>query len=328
MEFKEFELETGIDEKGLFTGKLTVYGEVDSYNDVVVRGAFSKTLKEKSTFPLLWQHDRAEVIGVAHLTEKPDYVEVKGELNLETQRGREAYALIKQGAVRGLSYGYDVVDYDIKGNMRYLKEIKLYEVSVVTFPALEDANIVGVKMIIDDCLDFPVAEDDEPWDESEARRDAAKWASSDGSGDKDKIDWDKYRKFFLYVDPDNRENMGGYKFPVVKLINGRPHIVPRAVIAARVYANRASISENDKERLISILKRLYNKIGKEWGDDEKEYANFIAYEFINNLHLLKDEPVLEKVYKEVSSIFKKNEERELLSQILERIKKFKEEVSE
>jgi len=53
MEFKEFELETGIDEKGLFTGKLTVYGEVDSYNDVVVRGAFSKTLKEKrhvSTF--------------------------------------------------------------------------------------------------------------------------------------------------------------------------------------------------------------------------------------------------------------------------------------
>jgi HK97 family phage prohead protease len=325
MEFKEIKF-SEVDESGVFVGKLTVYGEKDSYNDIVEKGAFTKTLREKSKFPLLWQHNREEVIGVAYLSEKPDYVEVKGELNLEIQRGKEAYALLKQGALNGLSYGYDVLDYDIKGNTRYLKEIKLYEVSLVTFPALEKANVVEVKMIIDDCLDFPVADDNASWDEAVARRDAAKWASSDGSGDKDKIDWKKYRKFFLYVDPDNDENMGGYKFPVVRLIDGRPHIIPRAVISARIYVNKASISETDKERLVSVLKRLYQKLGREWGDEGKEYAYFVTYEFLDNINYLKNDPLIGEVYKKVSSYMKKDDEL-ILKEILNEIRKFKEEVS-
>jgi HK97 family phage prohead protease len=325
MEFKEVKF-SEVDESGIFIGKLTVYGEKDAYNDIVEKGAFTKTIKEKSKYPLLWQHNREEVIGVAYLSEKADYVEVTGEINLETQRGKEAYALLKQGAINGLSYGYDVIDYDIKGNVRYLKEIKLYEVSLVTFPALEKANVVEVKMIVDDCLDFPVADDNASWDESVARRDAAKWASSDGSGDKDKIDWRKYRKFFLYVDPDNQENMGGYKFPVVRLINGEPHIIPRGVIAARVYANRASISDADKEKLISVLKRLYKKIGREWGDEEKEYAYHVTYEFLDNISYLKDDPLIADVYQKVSSFMRKDNEQ-ILREILNEIKKFKEEVS-
>ena len=69
--------------------------------------------------------------------------------------------------------------------------------------------------------DLPVAPMDRPWDGSAARSRLAKWASSDGSGDKDKIDWTKFAKGFFWFDSSAPNDLGSYKLPFVDVVDGR-----------------------------------------------------------------------------------------------------------
>jgi HK97 family phage prohead protease len=135
------------DEAGVFTGYASIFGNVDQHGDVVVPGAFRKSLSERgNVVPLLWQHDTTEPVGVLELVEDSKGLRVvRGEINLETARGREAYALLRQGAIKGLSIGYQVVQDGWQGKVRQLKELKLLEVSLVTFPANELAGVTAIK---------------------------------------------------------------------------------------------------------------------------------------------------------------------------------------
>jgi HK97 family phage prohead protease len=135
------------DEAGVFTGYASIFGNVDQHGDVVVPGAFRKSLSERgNVVPLLWQHDTTEPVGVIELVEDSKGLRVvRGEINLETAQGREAYALLKQGAIKGLSIGYQVVQDGWQGKVRQLKELKLMEVSLVTFPANELAGVTAIK---------------------------------------------------------------------------------------------------------------------------------------------------------------------------------------
>lgn len=140
-----------VDEKGAIEGYGSVFGNVDSYSDVVVQGAFAKSIEEaKATgrMPaMLWQHDPEEPIGVwTDLREDERGLYVKGQL-AETQRGREARELIKLGALTGLSIGYTTRSYEVdkQNDVRLLTDIQLWEVSPVTFPANSEARITGVK---------------------------------------------------------------------------------------------------------------------------------------------------------------------------------------
>lgn len=141
-------------EDGTFEGYGNVFGNVDSYGDIVMKGAFLKTLGERGDkIKLLWQHDATQVIGVFEQMFEDDHgLRVRGRLALGTQKGREAYELIKMGALEGLSIGYTTIqeDYDAKKGIRYIKEVKLYEVSLVTFPANEEANVTRVKSAFED----------------------------------------------------------------------------------------------------------------------------------------------------------------------------------
>ena len=135
------------DEAGVFTGYASIFGNVDQHGDVVLPGAFRKSLSERgNVVPLLWQHDTTEPVGVLELVEDSKGLRVvRGEINLETARGREAYALLRQGAIKGLSIGYQVVQDGWQGKVRQLKELKLLEVSLVTFPANELASVTAIK---------------------------------------------------------------------------------------------------------------------------------------------------------------------------------------
>jgi HK97 family phage prohead protease len=143
-----------VDDTGVFEGHGSAFDVVDSYGDVVVKGAFVKTLAERGRkVKLLWQHEQSEVIGVFDELYEDDFgLRVKGRLALNTQRGREAYELMKMNAIDSMSIGYTTVkdEYDPKAGVRYLKEIKLYEISLVTFPANEQATITRVKSQFDD----------------------------------------------------------------------------------------------------------------------------------------------------------------------------------
>lgn len=153
----QFELKALDDSSGKFSGYGSVFGTVDSYNEVVDKGAFTETLKKDGLPVLLWQHRSSEVIGVytkAHEDEHGLYVE--GQLNLETQQGREAYALLKQGALNGLSIGFRTLIEEVnkETGVIHIKKMRLYEVSIVTFPANEDATIGAVKSAPENIREF------------------------------------------------------------------------------------------------------------------------------------------------------------------------------
>lgn len=140
-------------EDGTFTGYGSVFGTEDSYNEVVLPGAFAESLKEhasKGTLPaMLWQHNPSDPIGVfTEMREDERGLYCEGQLCIEATMGASAYALLKAGAIRGLSIGYRLShapNYDEENDVWQLTAIDLWEVSLVTFPANPDATVDDVK---------------------------------------------------------------------------------------------------------------------------------------------------------------------------------------
>lgn len=142
---------------GSIEGYGSVYGVRDNYDDVIASGAFGESLKShksNGTMPaMLWQHDSSEPIGVwTAMVEDSKGLKITGKLALDTVRGKEAHALLKMGALNGLSIGFMSKQwtYDRDSEVRTLTEIDLWEVSLVTFPANEKARITNVKASPDD----------------------------------------------------------------------------------------------------------------------------------------------------------------------------------
>ncbi len=137
-----------LDDEGVFAGYASVFNLVDSQQDIILPGAFKATLAGRTPdIKLLWQHDMREPIGVVEeLREDVNGLYVKGRLLLEIARAREAYALLKQGVVSGLSIGYTPTLWrlDAKG-VRVLQALDLWEISLVTFPANAAARVTVVK---------------------------------------------------------------------------------------------------------------------------------------------------------------------------------------
>lgn len=144
-------------DNGTLEGYGSVFGVRDTYDDVIASGAFVDSLKEHKaagTMPaMLWQHDPGEPIGVwTDMVEDEKGLRVIGKLALETVRGKEAHALLKLGALNGLSIGFmsKQWSYDRETEIRTLTELDLWEVSLVTFPANGKARVTGVKSSPDD----------------------------------------------------------------------------------------------------------------------------------------------------------------------------------
>lgn len=145
-----------VSESGEFEGYGSVFGVKDSYGDIVVAGAFSKSLKDwesKGRLPaLLWQHQMDQPIGVfSEMYEDEQGLYVKGRLLIEDdQLAKRAHAHMKAGSLTGMSIGYVLKDYEYDGGKGafVLKEIQLWEVSLVTFPANDEARVAEVKSVL------------------------------------------------------------------------------------------------------------------------------------------------------------------------------------
>ena len=137
---------------GTVEGYGSVFGVRDNYDDVISKGAFVQSLKDHKaagTMPaMLWQHSADHPIGIwTEMVEDDKGLRIKGQLAMETVKGKEAHALLKLGAINGLSIGFMSKQwvYDRDTEVRTLTEIDLWEVSLVTFPANEKARITNVK---------------------------------------------------------------------------------------------------------------------------------------------------------------------------------------
>lgn len=135
------------DQDGMFEGYASVFNVVDQGMDVVERGAFAKSLGARKV-KMLWQHDMSQPIGVwDEIYEDERGLFVRGRLLKEVEKGREAMALLRAGALDSMSIGYRTVEAVMEGDgrVRKLMELDLFEISLVTFPMLPDAKVTGVK---------------------------------------------------------------------------------------------------------------------------------------------------------------------------------------
>lgn len=153
-----------VTDDGIFSGYGSVYDVVDDGGDIIAQGAFADSLSDhagKGTMPaMLWQHNSREPIGAyKSIVETPRGLMVHGQLALKTQRGAEAYELMKMKALTGLSVGFMTRDdsRDQKTGIRTIKSADLWEISPVTFPMNDAARISAVKSI-EEINDFKSAE--------------------------------------------------------------------------------------------------------------------------------------------------------------------------
>lgn len=155
IQFKTFALKLDdVDKQGTIRGYASTFGNVDLGLDIVDKGAFKKSLKENNgVFPILADHNPSNQIGWnMRAMEDDNGLFVEGKLDLNVQAAREKYSLAKSalelGAKMGLSIGYSTIKAEPDRDnpmIRRLKEVKLYEYSMVTFPMNTEAMVTAAK---------------------------------------------------------------------------------------------------------------------------------------------------------------------------------------
>lgn len=146
---------------------------------------------------------------------------------------------IRRGLIRHVSVGADYERVDVVDG-RIPQGLHNAELSLVAVPGIPETNIQILEAFRKSqssekavaAHETPKASEDREWDADAAEQRIRKWASSDGSGDKDKIDWGKYRQAFAWFNVEDSEDFGSYKLPHHDVIDGELHVVWRGVAAA------------------------------------------------------------------------------------------------
>ena len=137
---------------GFFAGYGAVFGNRDSHGDIIRPGAFSKSIAQHqargSRPKMFWQHDMSKPIGKWLSFEEDDVgLRMEGKLNMNVQQGREAYHLLKDEDIDGLSIGYQTFKEEQKSDGNHLLELGLVETSVVSLGSNDRALVSAVKQI-------------------------------------------------------------------------------------------------------------------------------------------------------------------------------------
>ncbi len=133
-------------ESGVFEGYASLFDVEDTGRDIVLPGAFRDTLRARGAagVKLLYQHDAGQPIGVwQSISEDARGLKVRGRLMLEVARAREVWALMRGGALDGLSIGFRAVKgrREARSGLRRLAAVDLWEISLVTFPMQPGARV-------------------------------------------------------------------------------------------------------------------------------------------------------------------------------------------
>src|SRR5690625_5255266 len=140
-------------EEGQFEAYASVFGNTDSYGDIVEPGAFTRTLSEwkdrGETIPVLWGHDMhdpfANIGGVLSAEEDEHGLKINGQLDLDNPTAAQVYRLMKGRRTNRMSFAYAVRDSEKRDDGNHLKDLDLFEVSVVQVRANDLAEVLTVK---------------------------------------------------------------------------------------------------------------------------------------------------------------------------------------
>jgi len=144
----------GLDDSGEFTGYAAVYDERDQQDDVILKGAFKQAVASQGNgYPLLWAHQQSTPVGIARVEDSPSALIVHGSIDRADPDGERTYNRVKKGYVKGISIGFTLPRGENKtafsNGVRYLKEVTLHEISLVSVPAQAGARVVSVKCLAD-----------------------------------------------------------------------------------------------------------------------------------------------------------------------------------
>lgn len=138
-------------DKGIIEGYASHFNNKDSHGDIIQKGAFTKTIQENaSRIKVLWQHDMREPIGKPlSMIEDEKGLFTSSKIS-ETEIGKKALILARDGVLNEMSIGFNVIkeDYDNTKNVNIIKELKLWEYSLVTFASNPLAKVTDIKELL------------------------------------------------------------------------------------------------------------------------------------------------------------------------------------
>lgn len=140
----DFEFKADANNDGRIKGYGAYYGNVDRGMDVIKQGAFSEINR---SIKMLYQHEASKLLGTWDIVKEDSKgLLVEGNININTTLGRDVYELAKSGALSDMSVGFKTQDYEYDSkSVRHINKAELFEVSLVSFPMNEKANILSVK---------------------------------------------------------------------------------------------------------------------------------------------------------------------------------------
>lgn len=292
--------------------------KLDYQGDVVVQDTWEKNGYIGQEFPVLWNHRKFDgdfplgVIKLVRVDDKGLYVEAR--LPKADARIRDiVIPQIEIGSIKKMSIGGYARDgkYDEVHNVFYVTDFELMEISLVLFPANEEAEITAFKSVMP-LQNYSFAEDGTEWDGTEAEK---RWRAYTDSEEAPSMD---YKKGFLYYDKENKENFTAYNFLIVDVINGEPKIIPKAIFSSVSYINRTYNKPNIPDEEIEKMKKLLVRYYKLMDRDAPEFKKY------NNVSEYYDENV--KIITDISDILKDKGFSNKESNIF--ISKFKQIISE
>jgi HK97 family phage prohead protease len=225
-----------------------------------------------------------------------------------TQVGKDAVENVRLGNYSGMSFAFRAVTekWDSKQQppLRELFDVDLFDVSVVAYPAYPktEVGLRALARLVDQVeeepeaaarrrrlevlelelgveprkttpfVDLPIHPDrNRSYEEDQVAPRVRKWASSDGSGDKDKIDWNKLRRAFFWSDPEKKKDFGGYKLKFADVADGQLVAVARGIFlcAAVMQGARGGIDipDADRDGVKAHIAKYYAKCRKAFDDD-------------------------------------------------------------
>ncbi|MCD6421429.1 MAG: hypothetical protein J7L17_03360 [Thaumarchaeota archaeon] len=223
------------------------------------------------TVPVYWEHVAADrAIGRARVF----WDEVNKAVRYEAEiYDEEAAEKIRSGLVKHVSLGADYERIDLIDGVVVPRNLHLREIWLVAVPGIPEANIELMESIRLRAVERAVqpheaepAPMDRSWDKLRAISSLRRWASRDGSGSRETMDWEKYRLGFAWYDERNPERLESYKLPHHEVIGGRFYVVWRGVAAAMaaLFGARGGVDipEEDKPGVYKHLAAHYKQFGK------------------------------------------------------------------
>jgi HK97 family phage prohead protease len=247
-----------------------IYGMPDRFHP----GAFLKSLDEhrsRGNRQIRMKDHHGRTIGgfpIETTQEDAKGLFARGEINLETQLGREAYSLARQRVLTDFSIGFVAIEDKIDAGFREIFEAKIIEGSIVDEPMNVDANITEVKVAIP-FQDLPLAERMTSWNPQAAKDRVKDFTESKGAPS------GNFKQAFIWLDEERVERFDGYKLQIADVIDEKMLAVPRAIVKAanEVLKRDVGIPDEDVGGVTQHIERYYAKMGlvSPFSDDEKQF---------------------------------------------------------